>query len=169
MIRFPNNAGVDVDLTPRRVLVDTGPLVAWLDPSGHHHDRASEFFAGYRGNLLSCWPVLTEACHLMPTHKVTGFLRWVAAGGLAIVEVPEKSLSDMADRMDKYLDLPMDMADAALVWAAESQNVLDIATLDRRDFGIYRTTRGQALRNVLFDGAPAPVLKRTPARARRNG
>ena len=105
----------------------------------------------------------------MPTHKVTGFLRWVAAGGLAIVEVPEKSLSDMADRMDKYLDLPMDMADAALVWAAESQNVLDIATLDRRDFGIYRTTRGQALRNVLFDAAPAPVLKRTPARARRNG
>jgi hypothetical protein len=45
----------------------------------------------------------------------------------------------------------MDLADASLIWLAETRGVLDILTLDRRDFGIYRTTRGKALRNRLVD------------------
>jgi uncharacterized protein len=40
--------------------------------------------------------------------------------------------------MRKYQDLPMDLADAALVRVAEREKIGRIFTIDRRDFGIYR-------------------------------
>ncbi len=65
------------------------------------------------------------------------------------MEIPVSSLRALATRMDKYADLPMDLADATLLWVAEREGVLDVLTLDRRDFGIYRTARGRMLRDVL--------------------
>jgi len=38
-------------------------------------------------------------------------------------------------------DLPMDLADAALVRVAERERVRRIFTVDRRDFGIHRPYR----------------------------
>jgi predicted nucleic acid-binding protein len=43
--------------------------------------------------------------------------------------------------MEKYRDLPMDMADAALVRVAEREGVRRILTLDRRGFSVYRLAR----------------------------
>ena len=86
-------------------------------------------------------------------HEPTGFQRGVGAGGLTVVELSTTAMPTLADRMDKYADLPMDLADASLIWVAETTGVLDVVTLDRRDFGIYRTARGKALRNVLDTGA----------------
>ena len=141
------------------MIVDTGPLVAWLDAADPHHAPVSAWLAGYQGQLISTWPVITEACHLMPQRMVAGFLRWIGAGGLNLVEVPAASTTSLADRMDKYADLPMDLADASLLWVAETQGLLDVLTLDRRDFGVYRTVRGKTLRNLL----DMPVAKKARA------
>lgn len=43
--------------------------------------------------------------------------------------------------MAKYQDLPMDMADAALVRVAEREDIRRIMTFDRRDFSVYRLAR----------------------------
>ena len=43
--------------------------------------------------------------------------------------------------MRKYLDLPMDVADAALVRIAEREDIRRIFTIDRRDFAVYRPAR----------------------------
>ena len=40
--------------------------------------------------------------------------------------------------MEKYRDLPMVLADAALVRVAERERVRTIFTIDRRDFSVYR-------------------------------
>jgi uncharacterized protein len=40
--------------------------------------------------------------------------------------------------MEQYRDLPMDLADAALVRVAEWESLRRIFILDRRDFQIYR-------------------------------
>ena len=40
--------------------------------------------------------------------------------------------------MRKYRDLPMDLADAALVRVAERERIRRIFTTDRRDFTLYR-------------------------------
>jgi predicted nucleic acid-binding protein len=43
--------------------------------------------------------------------------------------------------MRKYRDLPMDLADAALVRVAERERLRRIFTIDRRDFQLYRLSR----------------------------
>jgi predicted nucleic acid-binding protein len=83
----------------------------------------------------------------------------VARGGLTLAELPAPAPLALADRMGKYADLPMDLADASLIRLGENLGVLEVLTLDRGDFGIYRTPRGKALRNVL-DSAPAPRRRR---------
>ena len=149
----------------RRVLVDTGPLVAWLDAANAHHAQVRTFLADFAGELVSTGPVLTEVCHLLPEHRVSTFLRWVGSGGLTVVDVPSSATLGLADRMDKYADLPMDLADASLIWLAESSGVLDVLTLDRRDFGVYRTERGKTLRSVL-DAARTGKRHKRPKPAR---
>jgi predicted nucleic acid-binding protein len=47
----------------------------------------------------------------------------------------------MRELMEKYRDLPMDLARAALVRVAERESLLRIFTLDRRHFSIYRPGR----------------------------
>lgn len=145
-----------------QVIVDTGPLIAWFDASDAHHARVCAFFDTFAGELFSTWPVLTEVCHLLPEHLVAAFLRWVGQGAVTVVEVPSSALVALAERMDKYADLPMDLADATLIWLAENRRLLDLLTIDRRDFAVYRTALGQPLHNLLFNAPPAG-----PARRRR--
>jgi len=47
----------------------------------------------------------------------------------------------MRELMRKYRELPMDVADAALVAVAEREGITRVFTLDRRDFGVYRPAR----------------------------
>lgn len=148
----------------RRVIVDAGPLIGWFDANDAYHQRVRKFFDNYDGELLSTWPVLGEVCHLLPERMVADFVRWVGRGGISVVEVPVSALPGLADRIDKYADLPMDLADASLIWLAETLGVLDILTIDRRDFGIYRTDRGKALRNLLDIPATKPRRPRTQRR-----
>jgi uncharacterized protein len=149
----------------QRVIVDAGPLIGWFDANDAYHALVLGFFERYDGELLSTWPVLGEVCHLLPEHMVADFVRWVGRGGITVVDVPVSALAGLADRIDKYADLPMDLADSSLIWLAESLGLLEVLTIDQRDFGIYRTARGQALRNALFDPAPqAPVRRRASKR-----
>lgn len=132
-----------------KVLADTGPLVAWLDRGDGDHARCAAFFAGFQGQLITTWPVLTEVCHLLPRHIVGRFMRWVAAGGVTVREMTPTAPDDIATLMEKYDDLPMDLADASLVWLAGELGVLEVVTLDETDFGIYRLPGGKRLANLL--------------------
>lgn len=143
------------------MIVDAGPLIGWFDAADSHHAAVRDFLGAFRGELISTWPVLTEVCYMLPESMAPAFLRWVGSGGVTVVEVPAAAALALADRMDKYADLPMDLADASLVWVAETLGVLDVLTVDRRDFDIYRTGRGKALRNVL-DAEQARMPRKPP-------
>ncbi len=52
--------------------------------------------------------------------------------------------------MGKYSQLPMDLADASLVIAAEELGQGDIVTTDRRDFNSYRWKSRKPFNNLLF-------------------
>ncbi len=151
----------------QRLIVDAAPLIGWFDANDAYHAMVRGFFDGYTGDLLSTWPVLSEVCHLLPEHMVANFVRWVGRGGVTVIDVPASAIPALADRMDKYADLPMDLADASLIRLAESLGVMDILTIDRRDFGIYRTSRGKALRNVLFEAEPAVAARGRRSRQTR--
>ena len=59
------------------------------------------------------------------------------------------ALATLADWKEKYADLPMDLADASLVWLAQHTGVLAILTIDLKDFSVYRLPNGKALEPVL--------------------
>ncbi|MFM9101247.1 MAG: type II toxin-antitoxin system VapC family toxin [Cyanobium sp.] len=130
-------------------IVDTGPLVAWFDRSDQDHAACSSFFEGHTGAFVSTWPVLTEVCHLIPPDVAPRFLAWVSLGGLRVAELRGSALELMARWMGQYGDLPMDLADASLLWLAHEHGLRRIATLDRRDFGVYRLPGGEVLENLL--------------------
>ena len=99
--------------------------------------------------MMTTWPVLAETCHFLPEQTQIDFLRWADAGGLNVVEMHESALIILADWKEKYIDLPMDLADASLIWVAQQTGILDILTIDLRDFSVYRLPNGKALRPVL--------------------
>jgi hypothetical protein len=134
---------------PNNALADTGPLVASFDRGDPEHQRARRFLSGFEGNLITTWPVLTEVCHLLPRHVVERFMTWAGAGGLVVYEMPPDTLHDLHALMQKYANLPMDLADASLVWLAGAVGLFDIVTLDDRDFTVYRTAAGKPFRNLL--------------------
>ena len=133
----------------RSILVDAGPLIALADRSDKHHRRIAAYLRRFDGRLLTTWPVLAEACHFLPARIQVEFLRWADAGGIGVVELHESALAALADWKEKYLDLPMDLADATLLWVAQQTGVLEILTIDLRDFSVYRLPNGKALRPVL--------------------
>ena len=65
------------------------------------------------------------------------------------MELGGSALELMASSMRQYVDLPMDLADASLLWVAHAYGLRNIATLDRRDFGVYRLPGGEGLTNLL--------------------
>jgi predicted nucleic acid-binding protein len=73
----------------------------------------------------------------------------VSLGGLNVAELSGSALALMAGWMRQVGDLPIDLADASLLSVAQEQGLRRIATLDRRDFGIYRLPGGESLENLL--------------------
>jgi predicted nucleic acid-binding protein len=57
---------------------------------------------------------------------------------LALAALDRHDASRMQALMRKYRDLPMDLADAALVRVAEREKLQHIFTLDRKHFRVYR-------------------------------
>ena len=65
----------------------------------------------------------------------------VERGVVELLTLDGRDMSRARDSMKKYKDLPMDLADAALVAVAEREKIRRIFTLDRRDFENYRPAK----------------------------
>jgi uncharacterized protein len=60
---------------------------------------------------------------------------------VALLPLGEEDIPPIKNLMEKYSDLPMDLADAALVRVAEREGLRRVLTLDQRDFSVYRLPR----------------------------
>lgn len=54
----------------RRVVLDTGPLVAWLCPRDEHYQWVRRAFKAVAPGSLVCEAVLAETCHLVAKESV---------------------------------------------------------------------------------------------------
>jgi uncharacterized protein len=134
----------------KSTLVDAGPLIAAFNGGDAHHARVMTFLRGWNGQLITTWPALTEASHLLG-FSVTAqlnLLRWIERGGLIVADLAANAVADMISYTEKYQDRPMDLADASLVALAMQSGIKSIATIDS-DFEIYRLPNKTKLRNVL--------------------
>ena len=130
-------------------LVDTGFLVALFNDGDAHHASARRMLGELAGiRLYTVWEVLTEAGHLLDDVGKLNLMRWAAAGRLTVLGSEPASLGEMADFMVQYADGGADLADVALVFAADRIGVHDILTVDRRDFDRYRSPRGKRLQRL---------------------
>lgn len=125
------------------MLVDAGPLVALLDRGDPAHDDCVAALKGIHGNLTTVWPAFTEAMYLLRGSWPAQKALWsrVETGALTFSSLDDLDAPRLRELMEKYRDLPMDLADAALVRVAERDRVNDIFTLDRRHFSLYRPGR----------------------------
>jgi len=127
----------------RAVLVDTGPLVALLDRSDDRHGEVVQTLRKIHDPLLSVWPVLVEAMYLLSFSWPAQKALWeiFETGTVQLLSLGAEDVPPIKDLMEKYRDLPMDLADAALVRVAEREGFRRVFTLDQRDFNIYRLPR----------------------------
>lgn len=122
-------------------LLDTGVFVALLDRSERNHQRCVDLFSAFEGKLLTTEPVLTETVYLLgPSVKAQrNAINFILKEGAILVPQSVASLTRASALMEKYSDIPMDLADATLVVLAEETGIREVFTLDIRGFSAYRT------------------------------
>jgi uncharacterized protein len=127
----------------KRILVDTGPLVAILSREDEYHATCVNVLRNLPGPLLSSWPVITEAAWLLrkSPRAVQQLLRSIDGGFLDLLPLAGAESEAIATLMKRYEDIHPQLADVVLVYLANREKIDTIFTLDQRDFSIYRSGR----------------------------
>ena len=123
----------------KKTLIDSGPLIALFDRDDRYHKASLEFIQNNRNELVTTIASITETLHLLDFNRnaQVDFLKWVNAGALIIEPITADDFQRIQELIEKYADLPMDFADACLVFLGEKFHIDQIATIDR-DFDVYR-------------------------------
>jgi predicted nucleic acid-binding protein len=123
-------------------LIDAGPLLATINRNDNWHAESAALLRRLDCPFYTTLAVLTEAMHLLGRHSgapgQAALWRLLLRGDLIVEHPTQHDLGRMADLMSRYVDRPMDFADASLVAVAERLGLDRIVTLDRTDFSIYR-------------------------------
>jgi uncharacterized protein len=136
------------------IIADTGFWVALANRSDRHHKRCRKALAALEEPLITTWPVLTETCHLLVArlgvHAALPFVDSAARGAFELFALTPAHLPRVHALMQKYKQLPMDLADASLVILAEDLGTGRILSTDQRDFGAYRFKNRNPFENLLL-------------------
>lgn len=124
------------------MLVDAGPLYAYVDGDDAHHAASLALLEAHPGPLIVPTLVVTEVTYLLGTRlgpePEIRFLGDLAAGAFSVEPVAAGDWLRIADLVATYRDLPLGTVDASIVAAAERLDILEVATVDRRHFGVVR-------------------------------
>jgi predicted nucleic acid-binding protein len=123
----------------QRILLDTGPLVAFLNLRDKFHKWAMAQWDQIAPPMLTCEAVLSEACFL---------LAGTSKGSDLVMQLIQRKIISISFRLDeniqpvrkllaKYCSVPMSLADACLVRMSELDQSSQVFTLDT-DFNLYR-------------------------------
>jgi uncharacterized protein len=131
------------------ILIDAGPLIALFNKRDRYHAASVVFLKDFKGTLWTTWPVITEASHMLEFNVKAqiNLLEWIQRGGLNLIELNHSHINRLIQLCLKYDDVPMDLADASLIVAAEQKKISKIASIDS-DFYIYKDIKNQYLTNI---------------------
>jgi predicted nucleic acid-binding protein len=135
------------------IIVDSGFWLALVDKKDIYHEAAKQALKKYNEPLITTWCVITETCYLLLTRKgvkaQVAFINSLNQGLFTVFNLePEHGLK-IAQLMEKYADLPMDLADVSLVILAEHLGHGCIFSIDQRDFNTYRWKQSYPFENLL--------------------
>ena len=130
----------------KRVIIDTGPLVAFLNSSDKYHDWAVTQFSRLNPPFLTCESVISELCFLLKNTEYgpQNTFKLLERGLIQIPFKLDTEISIIVKLMNKYKNIPMSLADACLVRMCEQIADSTICTLDS-DFRIYRKEKRKVI------------------------
>ena len=135
------------------IIADTGFWLALANRRDRFHLSAKQALEEIQEPLITTWPVMTETCHLLLSRLgPTSQERFIASfrdGAFNVFALEDSHASRIAALMEKYRDLPMDLADASLVILVESLGEGRILSTDRRDVNTYRWKERRPFENLL--------------------
>ena len=124
------------------IIADTGFFLALANRNDAYHAVAINAYEALAEPLVTTWPVITETSHLLLNRlgrlSHQAFLESWKKGAFHVWAISEDAAGRICDLVDKYRDLPMDVADASLVILAEHLGHGRILSTDQRDFKTYR-------------------------------
>jgi predicted nucleic acid-binding protein len=146
------------------VLVDTGVLVALIDPDTREHKWAQDRAKRLPQPFQTSEPVLTEAAFVLARDGFDADELFALAedGAIKVGLRFEDERAALRELMARYRDVPMSLADATLVRLAELNDDSRVFTLDAH-FRIYRRHRNQIIPVLMPDEqAPGSHLAESP-------
>ena len=118
------------------IIVDTGFLLALANKKDEFHQSAKKLFQNLADNnqFITTWCVATETCYLLQERvgvdAPKSFINKIATGKLIVFELKPLHCPRIEELMQKYRNLPMDLADASLVILAEELGHGHILSVD---------------------------------------
>jgi uncharacterized protein len=130
----------------QKVIIDSGPLVAFLNKADQYHNWALTQFSQLNPPFYTCEAVISEVCFLLRETR-NGAQNVFKLLERELIQIPFKLESEVSATivlMDKYNNIPMSLADACLVRMSEQITDSTICTLDS-DFKIYRKEKRKVI------------------------
>jgi predicted nucleic acid-binding protein len=136
------------------IIADTGFWYALICQDDGFHQRALDTMRELNAPLICTWPVISETCYLLQarvsSQAAFEFLSSCNEGFYEVYPIKAEQIHRLVILMQKYADLPMDLADASLVLLAEELGHGRILSTDRRDFNMYRWKNHKPFQNLLL-------------------
>ncbi len=128
------------------VVLDTGPLVAFLDRRDPFHLWATEQLHGLLPPFHTCEAVISESLFLLQDKPVgvSALLGYLREDLIKLSFDLDDHLDAVSHLLIKYEDVPMSLADACLVRMSELHDRSRVFTLDS-DFKLYRRNGRQSI------------------------
>ena len=119
-------------------IVDTGPLVGWINRRDQWHRWSVSVMKSLEPPLITCESVIAEAAwHLGDSREAVDRLYGlVEAGALRIVPLLPDHVAHLRALSAKYAE--MDFCDAAVVRLSEIYSRAVVLTIDTEHFTVYR-------------------------------
>lgn len=141
------------------IIADTGFWVALGNNKDEYHQRAKFVLTSMDEPLITTYPVITEVCHLLlkrggkktMLNFMKSYYQQTSQEFLLLFQVKHSHRTRIFELMQKYIDLPMDFADASLVLLAEELGHGRILSTDKRDFHTYCWKNHHPFMNLLSE------------------
>lgn len=126
-------------------IVDTGPLVGWINRTDQWHAWAVRTLLDLEPPLITCEAVIAETVWHMHSsaEAVDQLYGLIEQGALRVVELLPGHVAHLRALSAKYA--PIDCCDTAVIRLSELHPRARVVTTDTRHFKIYRRHRNEPL------------------------
>ena len=127
------------------VILDTGPLVGFLDASDQWHAWSVARFSELPSPMLTCEAVLSETTYLLGGQRARErVFEMIELGALEVAPLFPGENPHIRAFMVRY-ETRAQLADACLVRLSELRPHCHVLTTDAADFRIYRRHRNERI------------------------